>query len=95
MSHRITPTHGGRNSQTNKRTHKEAEAIDPSHPDVIANCEKYKAMLCNLMDKIQEYLLLSDDNNRTGALCPYNKLGITIERPDDNMICVWLDEYSS
>ena len=95
MSHRITPTHGGRNSQTNKRPHKEAEAIDPSHPDVIANCEKYKAMLCNLMDKIQEYLLLSDDNKQSGALNSLNLVGSTSQLREDNRICIWLQDVWS
>ena len=53
VANRITPTHGGINSQTNKRTHKEAESINPSDPEVIRSCESYKDMLGNLLDKIK------------------------------------------
>ena len=49
-------------------------------------------MLHNLMVMIQEYLLLSDDNQQSEARNSLRLVGSTSQRQEDNRICIWLEE---
>ena len=49
-------------------------------------------MLRNLMAMIQEFLLLSDDNEQSGALKSLQLVGSTGQLYEDNRICIWLED---
>ena len=59
------------------------------------HARNYKEMLINLMSEIQEYLLLSDDDNRCGAQSSLQLVGSTAAGREDNRICIWLQEVES
>ena len=44
------------------------------------------------MAMIQEYLLLSDDNEQRGALNSLHLVDSTAQLPEDNKICIWLED---
>ena len=47
------------------------------------------------MDMIQDYLLLNDDNTQRGALNSLHLVGSTAQLPEDNRICIWLEDLWS
>ena len=49
-------------------------------------------MLHNLMALIQEYLLLTDDDEQRGALKSLKLVDNTAQQRDNNKICIWLDD---
>ncbi len=57
--------------------------------------QNYAFMLRNLMLMIQEYLLLSGDDKQRAALKSFELVGSTAQRPDDNRICIWLEDVWS
>ena len=62
------------------------------HDDVQQRSQDYAFMLHNLMVVIQEYLLLNDDNNQSGALSSLDLVGSTAQLHEDNRICIWLED---
>ena len=63
--------------------------------DVQQRCRNYALMLRSLMDMIQDYLLLSDDNTQRGALNSLHLVGSIAQLREDNRICIWLEELWS
>ena len=63
--------------------------------DVQQRCRNYALMLRSLMDMIQDYLLLSDDNTQRGALNSLHLVGSTAQLHEDNRICIWLEDVWS
>ena len=59
------------------------------------HAENYASMLHNLMVTIQDYLLLSDDNEQRGALKSLELVGSTAQLREDNRICIWLEDVWS
>ena len=41
---------------------------------------------------LQDYLLLSDDNEQRGALNSLALVGSTAQLREDNRICIWLED---
>ena len=52
-------------------------------------------MLHNLMAMIQDYLLLSDDNEQRGALNSLKLVRSIAQLCKDNRICIWLEDVWS
>ena len=59
------------------------------------HAQNYAFTLHNLMAMIQEYLLLSDDNEQRGALSSLQLVGSTAQLHEDNRICIWLEDVRS
>ena len=59
------------------------------------HAQNYAFMLHNLMVVIQDYLLLSDDDNRCGARSSLELVDSTARLREDNRICIWLQEVGS
>ena len=85
MAHRIQPLHGSMHTHTKKRPHDAQEV----------HAQNYASMLHNLMVTIQDYLLLSDDNEQRGALKSLELVGSTAQLREDNRICIWLEDVWS
>ena len=85
VAHRIQPLHGSINAHTKKRPYDDQEV----------QAQNYASMLHNLILTIQEYLLLSDDNERSGALKSLELVGSTAQQYSDNRICLWLEDVWS
>ena len=61
-----------------KKRHRSNDAVQQQdHDDVEEKCQNYAFMLDNLMDLIQENLLISDDNQHSGALNSLDLVGGT------------------
>ena len=82
VAHRIEPLHGSMHALTKKKAHDAQED----------HAENYASMLHNLMVAIQGYLLLSDDNEQTGAQTSLELVHSTAQVRDDNKICIWLED---
>ena len=84
MAHRITPLPGFMFAHTTKRQRHDDKDWQPvpDKAEIRQKCENYTSMLRNLMSVIQEYLLLSDDEDKPGGY----------ERQKDNRICIWVQE---
>ena len=97
MPHRIEPTHGSMNAHTKrqKRNRSYEEVQQQVHYDVKQRSQSYAFMLQNLMVMVQEYLLLSDDDNQRGALDSLKLVGSTAQVREDNRICIWLEDMWS
>lgn len=52
-------------------------------------------MLHNLMDTIQNYLLLNDNDNERGALTSLELVYSTAQVREDNRICIWLEDVQT
>ena len=61
----------------------------------LKHAQNYALMLHNLMVVIQDYLLLSDDDNRCGAKSSLQLVGSTAAEREDYRICIWLQEVGS
>ena len=85
VAHRIQPLHGSINAHTKKRPY--------DYQKVQA--QNYASMLHHLILTIQEYLLLSDDDERSGALKSLELVGSTPQQRSDNRICIWLEDVWS
>ena len=83
--HRFEPLHGSMRAYTKKRTHD-----DDGQQNVDA--QNYGHMLSSLMATIQEFLVLSDDEIQRGAEESLKLVNRTAMCPDDNLICIWLQE---
>ena len=59
------------------------------------HAQNYAFMLHNLMVVIQDYLLLSDDDNRCGARSSLELVDSTARLREDNRICIWLEDVWS
>ena len=59
--------------------------------DVRESCKRYANMLLDLMIVIQDYLLLSDDNQHE-ATKSLQLVHSTARKRADNRICIWLEE---
>ena len=59
------------------------------------HAQNYALMLRNLMVVFQDYLLLSDDDNRCGARSSLELVNSTAQHREDNRICIWLEEVKS
>ena len=78
-----------------KRHRSDHDVRQQVHDDVQQRSQDYAFMLHNLMVVIQEYLLLSDDNNQSGALSSLDLVGSTAQLYEDNRICIWLEDVRS
>ena len=96
VARRIEPTHGSMNAHTKrqKRNRSYEEVQQQVHYDVEQRSQSYAFMLQNLMVMVQEYLLLGDDKQR-GALDSLKLVGSTAQVPEDNRICIWLEDVWS
>ena len=56
------------------------------------DAHKYAFMLQHLMVTIQDFLVLSDDDEQNGAKKSLALVNRTAKSCDDNMICIWLQE---
>ena len=74
--------------------HRSFGRLEQVRYDVRQRSQNYAFMLHNLMAMIQEYLLLSDDNEQSGALNSLRLVGSTAQRREDNRICIWLEDRS-
>ena len=52
-------------------------------------------MLHNLMDAIQDYLLLNDNDKERGALQSLAPVGSSAQVREDNRICIWLEDVQT
>ena len=52
-------------------------------------------MLHNLMDAIQDYLLLNDDDKERGSLTSLELVGSIAQVREDNRICIWLEDVQT
>ena len=52
-------------------------------------------MLHNLMDAIQDYLLLSDNDKERGALTSLELVDSSAQVREDNRICIWLEDVQT
>ena len=98
VAHRIQPTHGSMHAYTKrqKNRYRSYEEVQQQvHYDVKQRSQSYAFMLQNLMVMVQEYLLLSDDNEQCGALNSLKLVGSTAQVPEDNRICIWLEDVWS
>ena len=94
VAHRIQPLHGSMPAHTKKRQHSDNEIHEQVHDDIRQRCQNYVSMLRNLMAMIQEYLLLSDDDKQCGAVKSLHLVRSTAQLPEDNRICIWLEDES-
>ena len=79
-----------------KKRHRSNDAVQQQdHDDVEEKCQNYAFMLDNLMDLIQENLLISDDNQHSGALNSLDLVGGTAQLNENNRICIWLEDVCS
>ena len=62
------------------------------HDEQGGDPQSYAHMMSKVMEKIKEYLLLSDDDKKSGALKSLKLVGSTARQRDDNMICIWLQD---
>ena len=95
MAHRITPLPGFMFAHTTKRQRHDDEDWQPvpDKAEIRQKCENYTSMLRNLMSVIQEYLLLSDDEDKPGGAKASSALVDGVyERQKDNRICIWVQE---
>ena len=96
MAHRIQPLHGSMRAHTQKRQRQDETNMQWRYRcgqnEQHEHACSYRTMLRNLMDAIQTYLLLSDDDNRSGAQKSLNLVRSTAWQPEDNRICIWLEE---
>ena len=95
MAHRIQPLHGSMHAITKKKHRSDNEVQQQVHDDVQQRSQNYAFMLHNLMAMIQEYLLLSDYNEQSGALNSLHLVGSTAQLREDNRICIWLEDVWS
>ena len=63
--------------------------------DQCVHAQSYASMLHNLMDAIQDYLLLNDDDKERGALTSLELVDSTAQVREDNRICVWLEDVQT
>ena len=91
VAHRIEPLPGSMRAHTKKRPRSDHEVQQQVHDDVKQGSQNYASMLHNLMLAIQDYLLLSDDDNRRGALNSLELVKSTAQQRGDNRICIWLE----
>ena len=95
MLHRIAPNPGSMQGHLTKKKQRQNEK--PQNPiplNPMDPVEEYACMLEILMAKIQEYLLLSDDAEQSGAHKSLELVGRRNARQrDDNVICIWLEDY--
>ncbi len=82
MAHRIQPLPGSMYAHTRKRY----------RYDVQQRSRNYAFMLQNLMVMIQDYLLLSDNDEQRGALKSLELVGSTAQLREDSRICIWLED---
>ena len=92
VAHRIQPLHGSMHAHTKKRHRSDDEDQQQVHDDVQQRSENYAFMLQNLMVMIQDYLVLSDDNEQRGALKSLDLVGGTAQLNENNRICIWLED---
>ena len=95
VAHRIEPLHGTMRALTNKRNRSD-DGVQQQVPDdvyVQERCHSYKSMLYTLMGEIQNYLLLSDNNERCEALSSLALVRSTATQTDENRICIWLEDF--
>ena len=52
-------------------------------------------MLHNLMDAIQDYLLLNDNDKERGALKSLELVDSTAQVREDNRLCIWLEDVQT
>ena len=95
VAHRIEPLHGSMHAHTNKRQRANDEGKQQVHKAVQERAQDYAMMLHNLMSLIQEYLLLSDDDEHRGARSSLELVGSTAQLREHNRICIWLEELWS
>ena len=95
VAHRFQPLPGSMRALTKKRNREdEGNQQWQSHEhEQRANAQDYVHMLHNLQLGLQEYLLLSDDNQQSGALQSLALVCSTAEQREHNRICIWLDDY--
>ena len=98
MAHRIQPLHGSMHAHTKKR-HRDDEGNQQlwsrsDEDEQQEHAQNYAFMLHNLMVVIQDYLLLSDDDNRRGARSSLELVDSTARLREDNRICIWLQEVA-
>ena len=99
VAHRIQPLHGSMHAHTKKR-HRDDEGNQQlwsrsDEDEQQEHAQNYAFMLHNLMVVIQDYLLLSDDDNRCGARSSLELVDSTARLREDNRICIWLQEVGS
>ena len=92
VAHRIEPLHASMKGGSKKRALFDDEVSQQVHNDIQQRSHDYACMLRNLMAMIQEFLLLSDDNEQSGALNSLQLVGSTGQLFEDNRICIWLED---
>ena len=60
--------------------------------EVQQRSQNYAFMLHNLMVMIQDYLLLNDDENGSGAVNSLALVNGTSQLRENNRICIWLED---
>ena len=100
VAHRIQPLHGSMHAHTKKKRHRDDERNQQlrsrsDEDEQQEHAQNYAFMLHNLMVVIQDYLLLSDDDNRCGARSSLELVDSTARLREDNRICIWLQEVGS
>ena len=84
MAHRIQPLRGSMNAHTKTR-----------RQDQCVHAQSYASMLHNLMDTIQNYLLLNDNDKERGALKSLELVDSTAQVREDNRLCIWLEDVQT
>ena len=105
VAHRIQPLSGTMHAQTKRKAcyddepwHQVNDEVwqksrwQPVDLEVWQTCCNYVSMLRNLMKTIQEYLVLSDDDQHSGAMKSQRLVGSTAELREHNRICIWLED---
>ena len=83
VAHRIQPLHGSMNAHTKHRQ------------DQCVHAQSYASMLHNLMDTIQNYILLNDNDKERGALTSLELVDSLAQVREDNRICIWLEDVQT
>ena len=84
VAKRIEPLRGSMAACTNKRHHPDDDVHQKNFQK--ERCQSYAFMIHNLMSMIQDYLVLSDDKEQSGALNSRRR------GSEENRICIWLEE---
>ena len=92
MAHRIQPLPGSMHAHTKKRHRSDDGVQQQVHDEVKESCQNYAYMLQNIMNMIQNYSLLSDDDEQRRALNSLDHVGGTGQLRENYRICIWLED---
>ena len=71
------------------------EPLHVSSQDQCVHAQNYASMLHNLMDTIQNYILLNDNDKERGALTSLEIVDSTAQVREDNRSCIWLEDVQT